>query len=126
MFVTRKGNSLNRSNIWAEMKRLCIKAGVLASKVFPHNLRHLFGKTYYAVYQDIVRLSDILGHSSINTARIYNSGKRRSTPQENSKSRSYTGLFSTRYNIIIDYVVIISFAKVIVNNFHYILDKNRS
>ena len=71
MFVTRKGNSLNRSNIWAEMKRLCIKAGVLASKVFPHNLRHLFGKTYYAVYQDIVRLSDILGHSSINTARIY-------------------------------------------------------
>ena len=71
VFVTRKGNPLNRSNIWAEMKRLCIKAGVLASKVFPHNLRHLFGKTYYAVYQDIVRLSDILGHSSINTARIY-------------------------------------------------------
>lgn len=63
VFVTRKGNPLNRSNIWAEMKRLCIKAGVLASKVFPHNLRHLFGKTYYAVYQDIVRLSDILGHS---------------------------------------------------------------
>ena len=71
VFVTRKGNPLNRSNIWAEMKRLCIKAGVLASKVFPHNLRHLFGKKYYAVYQDIVRLSDILGHSSINTARIY-------------------------------------------------------
>ena len=71
VFVTRKGNPLNRSNIWAEMKRLCNKAGVLASKVFPHNLRHLFGKTYYAVYQDIVRLADILGHSSINTTRIY-------------------------------------------------------
>lgn len=71
VFVTRKGNPLNRSNIWAEMKRLCDKAGVLASKVFPHNLRHLFGKTYYAVYQDIVRLADILGHSSINTTRIY-------------------------------------------------------
>lgn len=71
VFVTRKGNPLNRSNIWAEMKRLCDKAGVLASKVFPHNLRHLFGKTYYAIYQDIVRLADILGHSSINTTRIY-------------------------------------------------------
>lgn len=71
VFVTRKGKPLNRSNIWAEMKRLCGKAGVLASKVFPHNLRHLFGKTYYAVYQDIVRLADILGHSSINTTRIY-------------------------------------------------------
>lgn len=71
VFVTRKGNPLNRSNIWAEMKRLCNKAEVLASKVFPHNLRHLFGKTYYAVYQDIVRLADILGHSSINTTRIY-------------------------------------------------------
>ncbi len=71
VFVTRKGKPLNRSNIWAEMKRLCVKAGVLASKVFPHNLRHLFGKTYYAVYQDIVRLADILGHSSINTTRIY-------------------------------------------------------
>lgn len=71
VFVTRRGKPLNRSNIWAEMKRLCVKAGVLASKVFPHNLRHLFGKTYYAVYQDIVRLADILGHSSINTTRIY-------------------------------------------------------
>ncbi|NDO20275.1 tyrosine-type recombinase/integrase [Lachnospiraceae bacterium MD329] len=71
VFVTRRGKPLNRSNLWAEMKRLCVKAGVLASKVFPHNLRHLFGKTYYAVYQDIVRLADILGHSSINTTRIY-------------------------------------------------------
>lgn len=71
VFITRRGMPLNRSNIWAEMKRLCDKAGVLASKVFPHNLRHLFGKTYYAIYQDIVRLADILGHTSINTTRIY-------------------------------------------------------
>lgn len=71
VFVTSKGKPLNRSNIWAEMKRLCEKAGVLASKVFPHNLRHLFGKTYYAVHKDIVCLADILGHSSINTTRIY-------------------------------------------------------
>lgn len=71
VFVTKNGKPLNRSNIWAEMKQLCKKAGVLASKVFPHNLRHLFGKTYYAVYQDIVRLADILGHTSINTTRIY-------------------------------------------------------
>lgn len=71
VFITSRGKPLNRSNIWAEMKRLCKKAGVLASKVFPHNLRHLFGKTYYAVHKDIVCLADILGHSSINTTRIY-------------------------------------------------------
>lgn len=53
------------------MKKLCGKAGVLASKVFPHNLRHLFGRVYYAIYQDISRLADILGHTSINTTRIY-------------------------------------------------------
>lgn len=71
VFVTRTGNPIDRSNIWLEMKKLCGKAGVLASKVFPHNLRHLFGRAYYAIYQDISRLADILGHTSINTTRIY-------------------------------------------------------
>ncbi len=71
VFVTRTGNPIDRSNIWLEMKKLCEKAGVLASKVFPHNLRHLFGRVYYEVYQDISRLADILGHTSINTTRIY-------------------------------------------------------
>ena len=71
VFITRNGRPLDRSNIWAEMKKLCKKACVLASKVFPHNLRHLFGKTFYAKYQDIGRLADLLGHSSINTTRIY-------------------------------------------------------
>ena len=71
IFITKKGKPLDRSNVWAEMKKLCKKAGVLATKVFPHNLRHLFGKRYYALYQDISRLADILGHTSINTTRIY-------------------------------------------------------
>ena len=53
------------------MKRLCRAAGVPESKVFPHNLRHLFARTYYSVQKDIVRLADILGHSSVNTTRIY-------------------------------------------------------
>ena len=71
VFRTRTGKPIDRSNIWSEMKKLCKKAGVLATKVFPHNLRHLFGKTYYTMYQDISRLADILGHASINTTRIY-------------------------------------------------------
>ncbi len=71
VFVTRNGKPLDRSNIWAEMKGLCEKAGVLKAKVFPHNLRHLFAKVYYAGQKDIVRLADILGHSSVNTTRIY-------------------------------------------------------
>ncbi|MBR0366490.1 MAG: tyrosine-type recombinase/integrase, partial [Clostridia bacterium] len=71
IFITRTGKPLDRSNIWAEMKKLCKKAGVLASKVFPHNLRHLFARTYYKIHQDVVRLADILGHSSVNTTRIY-------------------------------------------------------
>lgn len=71
VFVTRSGKPLNRSNIWHDMKRLCKISGVAASKVFPHNLRHLFARTYYSLERDIVRLSDILGHSSINTTRIY-------------------------------------------------------
>lgn len=71
IFLTRNGKSLSRRQIWAEMKALCKKAGVEASKVFPHNLRHLFARTFYHIYKDIARLADILGHSSTNTTRIY-------------------------------------------------------
>ena len=71
VFVTRTGRPLNRSNIWSMMKALCGAARVDARKVFPHNLRHLFARAYYALERDIVRLADILGHSSIDTTRIY-------------------------------------------------------
>ena len=71
VFTTRTGKPLDRSNIWHDMKALCREAGVAESKVFPHNLRHLFAVTYYKLEKDIVRLADILGHSSINTTRIY-------------------------------------------------------
>ena len=71
IFITRNGNTLNRSNIWAQMKSLCEAAGVVASKVFPHNLRKLFARTFYNIEKDIAKLADILGHSSIDTTRIY-------------------------------------------------------
>lgn len=71
IFITASGKPLNRCNIWAEMKKLCDTAGVSREKVFPHNLRHLFARLYYGLEKDIVRLADILGHSSINTTRIY-------------------------------------------------------
>lgn len=71
IFVTRTGKPLNRSNIWTRMKKLCKNAGVLAEKVFPHNLRHLFAKSYYQLTRDISGLADILGHSSIEVTRIY-------------------------------------------------------
>lgn len=71
IFLTRNGKSLSRRQIWAEMKSLCVKAGVAASKVFPHNLRHLFAQTFYRVCRDVVKLADVLGHSSIETTRIY-------------------------------------------------------
>jgi len=71
IFVTRTGKPLNRSNIWAAMKKLCEAAGVKPSKVFPHNLRKLFARTFYGIEKDIAKLADILGHSSINTTRIY-------------------------------------------------------
>lgn len=71
IFVSSRGKPLNRSNIWAEMKKLCHTAKVSREKVFPHNLRHLFAQTFYSLEKDIVRLADILGHSSINTTRIY-------------------------------------------------------
>ena len=71
IFVDRNGKPLNRSSIWAQMKALCEKAQVKASKVFPHNLRKLFARTFYSIVKDIAKLADILGHSSINTTRIY-------------------------------------------------------
>lgn len=71
IFVTRRGRPLNRSNIWAQMKRLCGSARVCASKVFPHNLRKLFARTFYRFEKDIAKLADLLGHSSVNTTRIY-------------------------------------------------------
>lgn len=71
VFVTRGGKPLDRSYIWKMMKSLCADARVAAAKVFPHNLRHLFARTYYSVQKDVVRLADILGHSSINTTRLY-------------------------------------------------------
>ena len=71
IFLTRNGKGLSRRQIWAEMKAICKTAGVAPSKVFPHNLRHLFATVYYRVYRDIVKLADILGHSNIGTTRIY-------------------------------------------------------
>lgn len=71
VFVTRTGRPLDRSNIWKMMKGLCRDAGVDEKKVFPHNLRHLFARCFYSVDKDIAKLADILGHSSINTTRIY-------------------------------------------------------
>lgn len=71
IFLTRSGRGLGRKQIWAEMKALCKKAGVESGKVFPHNLRHLFARTFYKVCKDVVRLADVLGHSSIETTRIY-------------------------------------------------------
>ena len=71
VFVTRTGTPLDRSNIWREMKALCRTAGVSDKKVFPHNFRHLFARTFYRLDKDLAKLADLLGHSSINTTRIY-------------------------------------------------------
>ena len=71
IFITRNGKPLNRSNIWSDMEKLCEEAGVKSSKVFPHNLRKLFARTFYGIEKDIAKLADILGHSSIDTTRIY-------------------------------------------------------
>ena len=71
VFLTRNGKGLSRRQIWAEMKSLCEKAGVAPSKVFPHNLRHLFAQTFYRVCRDVAKLADVLGHSSIETTRLY-------------------------------------------------------
>ena len=71
IFLTRNGTSLSRRQIWTELKRLCKSAGVESAKVFPHNLRHLFATIFYRACKDIVRLADVLGHSSVETTRIY-------------------------------------------------------
>ena len=71
IFITRTGKPMSRTNIWREMKSLCIEAEVNPEKVFPHNLRHLFARVFYGIEKDIAKLADILGHSSINTTRIY-------------------------------------------------------
>lgn len=71
VFITKTGKPLDRSTIWKMMKALCESARVSKYKVFPHNLRHLFARTFYTLQKDIVRLADILGHSSVNTTRIY-------------------------------------------------------
>ena len=71
LFLTRGGKSLSRKQIWAEMKAVCRAAGVAESKVFPHNLRHLFARTFYRASRDVAKLADVLGHSSIETTRIY-------------------------------------------------------
>lgn len=71
VFVTRSGKPMDRSNIWAEMKNLCAEAEVAREKVFPHNLRHLFARTFYNMEKDIAKLADLLGHASIETTRIY-------------------------------------------------------
>lgn len=71
IFLTRGGRSLSRKQVWTEMKAICGRAGVAAKKVFPHNLRHLFARTFYSARRDVVKLSGVLGHSSIETTRIY-------------------------------------------------------
>ena len=71
IFVTRGGKPISRHHVWRQMKSLCKQAGVLPSKVFPHNLRHLFARIFYSMEKDIAKLADILGHASIDTTRIY-------------------------------------------------------
>ena len=71
VFVTKTGKPVNRCNIWRSMKELCSKAAVAPGKVFPHNLRHLFARTFYCIEKDIAKLADILGHTNVNTTRIY-------------------------------------------------------
>ena len=71
IFRAKSGKALSRYQIWLKMKKLCVRAGVDAGKVFPHNLRHLFATAFYRAYKDIVKLADVLGHSSIETTRIY-------------------------------------------------------
>lgn len=71
IFLAKNGQTLDRRRIWAQMKQLCAEAGIPESKVFPHNLRHLFARTFYDCQNDIVKLADVLGHSSIETTRIY-------------------------------------------------------
>ena len=90
IFRTRNGSPISRKQIWAEMKALCQKAGVAPTKVFPHNLRHLFARVYYNQYHDVAKLADVLGHSSLDTTRIYLI----STGQEHQRQLERLGLVS--------------------------------
>ncbi len=90
IFITRTGRPMSRGQIWSEMKGLCKAAGVDESKVFPHNLRHLFARTYYKQYKDVVQLADMLGHSSVETTRIY----LKKTVEEHRRSLDKLGLVS--------------------------------
>lgn len=92
IFCTKNGKPMDRSNIWKEMKSLCKSADVPPEKVFPHNLRHLFARTYYQIQKDISRLADLLGHSSINTTRIYTM----ESGSEHAKQLNGMGLVCTR------------------------------
>ena len=71
IFITKNGRGMSRGRIWAEMKAICGRAGVAPEKVFPHNLRHLFARTFYSATHDVVKLADVLGHSDLATTRIY-------------------------------------------------------
>ncbi len=88
VFCTSSGKAVDRSNVWREMKELCKEAGVEECKVFPHNLRHLFAQCFYGIKKDIVKLADILGHSSIDTTRIYT----KTTSREHRKQLDQMGL----------------------------------
>ncbi len=90
IFLTRNGSPISRKQIWAEMKALCGEAGVPATKIFPHNLRHLFARCYYKETKDVVQLSDLLGHSSVETTRIYLI----TTGEEHAKALEHLGLVS--------------------------------
>lgn len=88
IFCTGSGKAMNRSNVWREMKALCTEADVAAEKIFPHNLRHLFAQCFYSLKKDIAKLADVLGHSSIETTRIYI----RTTCEEHRKQLELLGL----------------------------------
>lgn len=90
IFLTRSGKSMDRKRIWAAMKQLCTRAGVDPHKVFPHNLRHLFAVTFYKACRDIARLADVLGHSSVETTRIYLT----TSPNEQLRQMDRLGLVS--------------------------------
>ena len=94
--MTRNGKPLDRSNIWREMKKIGIKAGVDPEKIFPHNLRHLFARVYYSQEKYLLRLSDILGHSSVNTTRIYTM----ESGENHVRQLERMGLLIDRYNRI--------------------------
>lgn len=91
IFVTRTGRPMDRSNIWRCMKSLCKEANVSEEKVFPHNLRHLFARTFYGLERDITKLADILGHTNVNTTRIYMI----STGEEHRRKMENMGLIDT-------------------------------